>query len=363
MIGVQSPLDEAAENTLTQTLSTFLAPILEETNVALDSVGIIDSQQSGVMLDVNVKFTGLYRPSMEQNLGQIVIDAFNGKAQTALSEPVIVQNTFISLLSSESSSFSGVVSALLTLQNYGFRPVPSPTPSPTATPPPTERTMYYLSVTVYNTPYQTLYMDDFDFEKFAEVLASILNRQIGNSITIKGVRLGYHKLISLGNYGLTATEIHLGYEVSTNLSASEVGDEVARAVGRSKKAMLSLLQDHSDMYPYFLEIDDIQAQSISSIGDSNGGAWLPSVIPEKPLLTQPAEKLSAEEGSNVQEAETGAFSGPLVGELLAIDSAKDQAATAAGNVKANTVIEPTTVKNDPGGLGAGGEWLMHSIPH
>lgn len=363
MIGVQSPLDESAENTLSQILSTFLAPVLEETNTALDSVSIIDSQQSGVMLDVNVKFTGLYRPSVEQNLGQIIIDAFNGKANTALSAPVIVQNTFISLLSSGSSSYSGVVSALLTLQNYGSRPVPSPTPSPTATPPPTERTMHYLSVNVYNTPYQTLYMDDFDFEKFAEVLASILNRQIGNSITIKGVRLGYHKLISLGNYGLTATEIHLGYEVSTNLPASEVGDEVARAVGRSKTTILSVLQDNSDMFPYFLEIDDIQAQSIASIGDPNGGASLPNAIPEKPSLTQPPEELSTEEDSNVQEVETGEFTGPLVGELLAIDAAKEEAARASADVQSNAVIEQATVKNDPGGLGAGGEWLLHSITY
>ncbi len=360
MIGVQSPMDDAAESALTETLSAFLAPIFEETNIALDSVGVIgDPQQSGVMLDVNVKFSGLYRPPMEQNLGQIIIDAFNGKAQTPLSSPVIVHNTFISLLGSETSFYSGVVSALLTLQNYGSRPVPPPTPSPTATPPSTVRTMHYLSVIIYNTPYQTMYMDDFDFDKFAEVLSSTLNRQIGNSITIKGVRLGYHKLISIGNYGLTVTEIHLGYEASTNLPAAVVGDEVAKSVGQNKRAILSLLQDHSDMFPYFLEIDEIQAQSIASIGDPNGAASLPNVIPEKPVTQQPLEELSTEEDSNDQEAGTEEFAGPLVGELLAIDAAKEQAEKAAANVP----VANQAVKNDPGGLGAGGEWLMHSITY
>jgi len=370
MIGVQTPMDEAAESTLTQTLTTFLEPILEDSNIALDSVGIIgDPQHLGVMLDVNVKFTGLYRPPVEQNLGGIIMGAFNSGAQNAFSSSVIIQNAFISALSSQGSYFSGVVSVLLTLKENGSRPAPPPAPAPTAQidnlpsnippsasvgpPPPTE---FYLSVIVYNTPYQTLYMNDADFNKLAEVLISAVNIQMGNSMTIEGVTLGYHKLISLGNYGLTATEINLGYKVSTNLPASTVGDDVARAVGRSKKAVLSLLQGQSDALPYFLEVDEIQAQNIASIGDPNGAASLPNVIPQKPI-TQPPE-----EDSDVQEAETGEFTGPLVGELLASDAAKEKAEEeAAGNElaekeaakeQANAAADPV-VKNDPGGLGSG----------
>eukprot|EP00577_Skeletonema_sp_RCC1716_P026376 CAMPEP_0113427560 /NCGR_PEP_ID=MMETSP0013_2-20120614/31373_1 /TAXON_ID=2843 ORGANISM="Skeletonema costatum, Strain 1716" /NCGR_SAMPLE_ID=MMETSP0013_2 /ASSEMBLY_ACC=CAM_ASM_000158 /LENGTH=200 /DNA_ID=CAMNT_0000316007 /DNA_START=318 /DNA_END=917 /DNA_ORIENTATION=- /assembly_acc=CAM_ASM_000158 len=123
MIGVQTPMDEAAESTLTQTLTTFLEPILEDSNIALDSVGIIgDPQHLGVMLDVNVKFTGLYRPPVEQNLGGIIMGAFNSGAQNAFSSSVIIQNAFISALSSQGSYFSGVVSVLLTLKENGSRP-------------------------------------------------------------------------------------------------------------------------------------------------------------------------------------------------------------------------------------------------
>mmetsp|Transcript_3651 Transcript_3651/g.6089 ORF Transcript_3651/g.6089 Transcript_3651/m.6089 type:complete len:249 (+) Transcript_3651:1326-2072(+) len=104
MIGVVKPMDEAAESTLTQTLSTFLEPILAESKIALDSVGIIgDSQHSGVMLDVRVKFSGLYRPSVEQNLGGIIIGAFSCGTQTYSSSSVVMQNAFISSLSSHDS--------------------------------------------------------------------------------------------------------------------------------------------------------------------------------------------------------------------------------------------------------------------
>ena len=223
-------------------------------------------------------------------------------------------------------------------------------------PPPTE---FYLSVIVYNTPYQTLYMNDDDFNKLAEVLILALNIQMGNSMTIEGVTLGYHKLISLGNYGLTATEINLGYKVSTNLPASTVGDDVARAIGRSKKAVLSLLQGQSEnAFPYFLEVDEIQAQNIASIGDPNGAASLPNVIPQKPI-TQPPE-----ENSDVQEGETGEFTGPLLGELLAEEAAAGNELAEKEVVKelANAAADPV-VKNDPGGLGSGGEWFMLPITH
>eukprot|EP00986_Skeletonema_menzelii_P012582 scaffold6985_cov139-Skeletonema_menzelii.AAC.4 len=133
MIGVVKPMDEAAESTLTQTLSTFLEPILAESKIALDSVGIIgDSQHSGVMLDVRVKFSGLYRPSVEQNLGGIIIGAFSCGTQTYSSSSVVMQNAFISSLSSHDSYYSGVVSILSTLEENGSRSLPSPTtPAPT----------------------------------------------------------------------------------------------------------------------------------------------------------------------------------------------------------------------------------------
>eukprot|EP00984_Skeletonema_dohrnii_P005462 scaffold1921_cov112-Skeletonema_dohrnii-CCMP3373.AAC.2 len=192
-------------------------------------------------------------------------------------------------------------------------------------------------------------MSDDDFNKLAEVLILAVNIQMGNSMTIEGVTLGYHKLISLGNYGLTATEINLGYKVSTNLPASTVGDEVARAVGRSKKAVLSLLQGQSeDAFPYFLEVDEIHAQNIASIGDPNGAASLPNVIPQKPI-TQPPE-----EDSDLEEGETGEFTGPLVGELLAEEAAAGNEVAEKEVVQelANATVDPV-VKNDPGGLGSG----------
>ena len=238
--------------------------------------------------------------------------------------------------------------------------LPSNIPPSASVGPPLPTTLYlYLSVIVYNTPYQTLYMNDDDFNKLAEVLILALNIQMGNSMTIEEVTLGYHKLISLGNYGLTATEINLGYKVSTNLPASTVGDEVARAVGRSKKAVLSLLQGQSeDAFPYFLEVDEIHAQNIASIGDPNGAASLPNVIPQKPI-TQPPE-----EDSDVQEGETGEFTGPLVGELLAEEeaAANDLAEKEVVKELANATADPV-VKNDPGGLGSGGEWFMLPITH
>ena len=132
MIGVENPMDEAAESTLTQTLVAILEPILAESKIALDTVGIIGNlQHSGVMLDVRVKFSGLYRPSVEQNLGGIIIGAFSSGTQTSLSSSVVMQSTFISSLSSQDSYYSGVVSILSTLEENGSRPLPSPTPAPT----------------------------------------------------------------------------------------------------------------------------------------------------------------------------------------------------------------------------------------
>lgn len=341
MIGVQTPMNEAAKNTLTQTLSDFLEPILEASNIALDSVTVVGNpQHSGVMLDVSVKFTGLYRPTVEQNLGRIIIAAFSSGTQNAYSSSVIMQNAFISSLSSQGSYFNGVVSVLLTLKENGSRPAPPPTPPPVAAP-----TMFYLSVTLYNTPYQTRYMEDSDFDKFAEVLISVVNTHMEDSMTtIKRVVVGQYKLISIGNFGLTATEVDLGYEVSTNLSASKVGYEVATAVGQNRQEILSLLEDEFIFYPYFLEVDEIQAQNVATIGDPSSSAALPNVIPEKP----------AQEGSG----------GPLVGELLASDEAKAQAekekAKALADMlkaqaEADAANRAPVVNNTSGGLGTGGE--------
>jgi hypothetical protein len=82
------------------------------------------------------------------------------------------------------------------------------------------------------------------------------------------------------------------------------------------------------------------------------------VIPQKPI-TQPPE-----EDSDVQEGETGEFTGPLVGELLAEEeaAANDLAEKEVVKELANATADPV-VKNDPGGLGSGGEWFMLPITH
>ena len=360
MIGVQSPMDKTAEDTLTQALRTFLDPFLEASNIGLDTVSVVnDPQQLGVMLDVSVKFTGLYRPPVEQNLGAIIIVALNSGTQSSFSAPVVIQNAFISSLGNQGSYFSGVVSALLTLKENGSKPVPRPTPPPTRappTPPPTRTSelvskptynppsipakppspkIFYLSVILYNTPYQTRYMSDADFDKFTEVFVTVVNEMRGSMTNIKRISSAQHRLISIGNYGLTATEINLGYEVYTNLQPSEVGYAVARAVSGNKEEMMSLLQRDYLFYPFYLEIDEIQAQNIASMGDPISTANLPNVIPEKPT--------AVEEDTDKVQAEKE------VAEAQAVAKAQEEID------RANAIAADQAGKNGRGSLGSGGE--------
>ena len=123
-----------------------------------------------------------------------------------------------------------------------------------ASSPPTEPDLsdspsFYLAVLIQNTPYQTRYMEDTDFDKFIEVLKTVVNAKMEDSMTvIRRVTLGYHQLISLPNR-ITATEINFEYKVSTNLTESEVGQTVARKIGRNRQDILSSLQEQSDSFP------------------------------------------------------------------------------------------------------------------
>jgi hypothetical protein len=426
MIGIETPSDEAAESTFAQTLSAVVKSILEDSKIALNSVTTIgDSQHMGTILDLNVKFSGLYRPPVEQNLGGIIIEGFNSETQDA----------FVSALSNQGDYFSGVSGVLLTLKEDESRPASLPTSAPTrtggilietlpsnippsasvaspptadasasqaptlSTHPPTisppraaqssNETLslgpFYLAVLIHNTPYQTLYMEEADFDKFAEALVATVNEQMGDSMTVvKEVTLGYQQLISLGNGLGTATEVNLAYEVSTSLSASEVREGIARAVGRNRKEILSLLQSDTETFPYFLEIDEIQAQNIASIGDPTSTASLPDVIPEKPIITQPPspsptevkevepEADQVEEDSGAQEEGTG----PLVADILESDAAKAKAESDAAKAKAESdaananknetglvQVKEVADPNEPGGSGAGGEMLMLPTAH
>ena len=369
----------------------------------LDSVGILDSRQSGTILYVDVKVSGLYRPQVEQNLGQIIIDAFNAGAQ----------KDFTSALGN--NYFSGVIGVFLSLKKNESRPappVPPPTFSPTLPPdmlpstpveppapattnessssqPPTVSTSltptepdspdtpsYYLALLIQNTPYQTRYMEDTDFDKFVEVLKGTVNAKMEDSTTvIKGVTLGYHQLISLGNR-ITATEINFEYKVSTSLPKSEVGQKVARTIGRNRQYILSSLLDQSDSFPYFLEIKEIQAQNIASIGEPSSKATLPKNVPEKPKTQPPTPSPTFPPTPlKVEEKEPEAVEedlGITVADLLASDAAKAQAAkdeakenannvnrneTDAVGVKAKAIVDSNET-GETGGLGIGGELFV-----
>jgi hypothetical protein len=208
---------------------------------------------------------------------------------------------------------------------------------------------------------------------------------MGDSMTVvKEVTLGYQQLISLGS-DLTATEINLSYKVSTSLSESEVRDKIPRAVGRTRKEILSLLQSDADTFPYFLEIDEIQAQNILSIGEPTSAATLPDVIPERPITLPPSPsptKVEVDEtkADQVEEdKESGKLTGPLVGDLLESDAAKAQAEIDAAKAQAESeateananknVTDAVQVKeaiadtNEPGSSRAGGELFMLPTAH
>src|SRR5210317_947210 len=98
IIGIETTMDEVATATFSEAMTTVLSPILEELNIALDSVTVTDQQNLGTILDVNVRFSGYYRPPMEQSLGGVIIDAFDTE----------MQNAFISTLNNQGEYFSGV---------------------------------------------------------------------------------------------------------------------------------------------------------------------------------------------------------------------------------------------------------------
>lgn len=447
MIGIETPTDEAAESTFAEILSVVVKPILEDSNIALNSVTTFgDSQHMGTILDVNVKFSGLYRPPVVQNLGGIIIEGFDFETQDA----------FVSALSNQGDYFSGVSGVLLTLKEEDSLPASLPTSAPTptggiqietvpsntppsasvASPSPAESNAsqsptlstqlptfsaaqgsnethalgsnathaqssnetlpqgsnetlsfgpFYLAVLIHNTPYQTVYMEEADFNKFAEALVATVNKEMGDSMTVvKEVTLGYQQLISLGS-DLTATEINLSYKVSTSLSESEVRDKIPRAVGRTRKEILSLLQSDADTFPYFLEIDEIQAQNILSIGEPTSAATLPDVIPERPITLPPSPsptkvEVDETEADQVEEdKESGKLTGPLVGDLLESDAAKAQAEIDAAKAQAESeateananknVTDAVQVKeaiadtNEPGSSRAGGELFMLPTAH
>ena len=382
-------MDEVATATFSEAMTTVLSPILEELNIALDSVTVTDQQNLGTILDVNVRFSGFYRPPIEQSLGGVIIDAFDTE----------MQNSFISTLNNQGGEYfsgvqeGGVILALIeddstpaslpTLAPSGsiqIETLPSdtssveeepistpqlPTQSPTTSPPPTiaPRELqgpFYLAVLIQNTPYQSKYMDEADFTKFAQVLTSVLNDKLGDALTIEDVTLGYQQLIQVGSG--TATEVNLSYEVASNLASSQIESMVSRAVGRNRKEIIALLQDDWDFYPYFLEIGEIQAQSITQFGDPTSTATLPDNIPVKPTpsptpLPPPEEEVvdeseadqnQGEEDSNAQVAEPE-WTGPTAAELLAEDEAKKNQAGLAP-----TAVEPI-VTNEPGGSNGGGE--------
>ena len=268
-------------------------------------------------------------------------------------------------------------------------PVPPPTSSPTSTEveppaqattnessssqPPTLSTQsliasspFYLAVLIQNTPYQTRYMEDEDFDKFIEVMKAIVNAKMEDSMTvIKRVTLGYHQLISLPNR-ITATEINFEYKVSTNLTESEVGQTVARKIGRNRQDILSSLQEQSDSFPYFLEVKEVQAQSIASIGEPTSTATLPENVPEKPKTQPPTPsptfpptplKVEEDEPEEVEED-----LGITVADLLASDAAKAQAAKEEAEANARNVTDAVGIADltvvDSGGLGAGGKLFV-----
>lgn len=409
-------MDQAAERTFTKALSIVLEPTLKAFNIVLDSVSIMDSRQTGTILYVNAKIMAQSRPQVqeEQNLGQIIINAFNSGAQREFT--AALGNNY----------YSGVIGVFLSLQKNESRPAPPPTPaptlsitlppillpatvveppptppatngfiytlsptvstpSPTISPPPTFPTFgpFYLAVLIQNTPYQTRYMEDSDFDQFAEVFVSAVKTQMEDSFTdVKGVTLGYHQLISLGNR-VTATEINFGYQVSTNLTEAEIGRKVARAVGRNRQDMLSSLLSLSDSFPFYLEVDEIQAQNIASIGEPSSTATLPKEVPEKPVTqpptpspTSPPTFLQVEEEVPKVVNDTEEEVGITVADLLASDAEKAQAAKDEAIAKANltnfnrnetdavevinAAIADPNETDELGGLGVVGEFCFLS---
>lgn len=394
IIGIETTMDEVATATFSEAMTTVLSPILEELNIALDSVTVTDQQNLGTILDVNVKFSGYYRPPIEQSLGGVIIDAFNTE----------IQNAFISTLNNQGGEYfsgvqeGGVILALIedesreatvptfapsgsiqieTLPSDNTPPQTSssveeepistepqlPTQSPTTSPPPTiaPRELqgpFYLAVLIQNTPYQSKYMDEADFDKFAQVLTSVLNDKLGDALTIEDVTLGYQQLIQVGSG--TATEVNLSYEVASSLASSQIESMVSRAVGRNRKEIISLLQDDLASGSYFLEIGEMQAQSITQFGDPTSTATLPDIIPVKPTPSptplpppevvvdeQPeADQNQGEEDSNAQVAEP-VWTGPTAAELLAEEEAKKNQAGVSP-----TAVEPI---DEPGGSNGGGE--------
>ena len=402
-------MDQAAERTFTKALNIVLDQTLKAKNIVLDSVSIMDSRHTGTILYVNVKIMAQSRPQVqeEQNLGQDIIDAFNSGAQKEFTASL------------GNNYYNGVIGVFLSLKKNESKPAPPPTPAPTlsikfetlppnllpatvveppptpppaatessssqsptvsnASPPPTFPIFgpFYLAVLIQNTPYQTRYMDDTDFDKFAEVFASAVNTQLKDSMTdVKGITLGYHQLISLGNR-ITATEINFGYQVSTNLT-EEIGKKVARAVGRNRQDILASLLSLSDSFPYFLEVEEIQAQNIASIGEPGSTATLPETVPEKPKTQPPTPSptfpptiLQVEEDEpDVVKVEEEA--GISVADLLASDAEKAQAAkdeamteanltnfnrneTDAVEVISGSIADPNET-DERGGIGMGGE--------
>jgi len=220
-------------------------------------------------------------------------------------------------------------------------------------------------------------MEDRDFDKFAEAFKSTVDTQLTDSMTVvRGVTLGYHQLISLGNR-VTATEINFDYMVSTNLTESDVGKKVARAVGRNRQEMIASLRGEKDSFPYFLEVKEIQAQNIASIGVPGSSTTLPKNIPERPITQPPTysptilptipkvEEVEAEVEVEKEEEDAGIS----VADLLASDAekvqaAKDEAIANANATKSNlneteaveviketvAVVADPTEKDEPGGL-------------
>ena len=133
MSGFEKDMCDISESILTDALKFVVRPILEDSNIALDSVNVLsvrhdsistldsvtvlDSQQTGTVLYVTVKISGLYRPTVEQNLGEIIINAFNsGK-----------RNDFQAALGDD--FFGGVIWVHLSSKNNESLPAP---PSPMA---------------------------------------------------------------------------------------------------------------------------------------------------------------------------------------------------------------------------------------
>jgi len=411
MIRIERPMDQAAERTFIKALTLVLEQIMNAFNIVLDSVTVMDSRQTGTILYTNVKLLGLHRPQMMAiNLGQLVIDAFNSGAQQEFTNAL------------GNNYFSGVIGVFLSLKKNESRPAPPPTPAPTVsikvetlppnivpstvvepsplppptlswsistqpptvspTEPPTEPGAptigpFFLAVLIQNTPYQTRYMEDRDFDKFAEAFKSTVDAQLEDSMTVvRGVTLGYHQLISLGNR-VTATEINFEYMVSTNLTESDVGKKVSRAVGRNRLDMIASLRGERDSFPYFLEVKEIQAQNIASIGVPGSTTTLPKNIPERPITQPPTylptispsiPKVEEVEEVEVEVEKEEEDAGISVADLLASDAEKVQAAKDEAMAKANAtqfnlneteaaeviketvaVAEPTE-KDEPGGL-------------